>query len=182
LGFVIALNSAPKWQHWPTASLGDGLATIEMPQTSSTRSWTTPSGQKVSVVECRTKGFHAVNYAAAVVALPPGQAADTPEAAFDLVGEVRVELHQKCCGDQQRKEPAYSTKKLTLDGRYAGLERRFEASGFDSKSRLLEGLVAERCYLVDRQVYILVVFCDTRTPTNPAEFDRFLDSLKLTGN
>jgi hypothetical protein len=162
-------------------ALGDS-ATVDMPGASSTRTLTPPVGPKVTVVESRTKGLHVVNYAAAVVELPPGQVGDTPDAAFDQVGGLRVEVFDKCCDDQHRREPPKLTKGVTLSGRYPGLERRFETSGYDSKSQLLEGQLAERCYLVNGRVYVLVVFRNSATPTKPAEFDRFLDSLKLPGD
>jgi hypothetical protein len=180
LGVGAVFNYAPYWQHWPAVSLGDGAATVAMPGSVTTRTAKTSTGQKVSIVECRTKGLRAVNYAVAVVELLPGQAGAAPDAAFDQAGEVRAELLDKCCDDQWRREPPRSTRKLTLEDRYPGLERRFDTGGFDSKSRQLEGQVAERCYLVKGRIYVLVVFRDGRTPTNPAEFDRFLDSLKLT--
>jgi hypothetical protein len=180
-GIATALAFAPMWQHWPTVALGDS-ATVDLPGTSSTRTLTPPVGPKVTVVESRTKGLHVVNYAAAVVELQPGQVADTPDAAFEQVAGLRVELIDKCCDEQHRREPPRLTKGVTLAGRYPGLERRFDTDGYDSKSRLLDGQLAERCYLVNGRVYVLVVFRNSATPTKPAEFERFLDSLQVAAD
>jgi hypothetical protein len=46
----------------------------------------------------------------------------------------------------------------------------------------LEGQLAERCYLVNGRVYVLIVFRKSATPTKPAKFERLLDSLKLAGD
>jgi hypothetical protein len=179
LSIGVMVNYGAAWQHWPTITLGDGAATVQMPATVSTRTSKLDTGEKVNVIECNTSGLTTVNYAAAVVELPKGQEGRTADAAFELASPLRVELFDKLCGIQMRRTPPRLTKKITLEGGYPGLERRFETGGFDSQSRHFEGQLAERCYLVKDRVYVLVVFRDRPAPRDPAEFDRFLNSLKV---